>query len=169
MYKHTRYTRHTRPAGHTRIRRFCCCTRGYRWSRSSRYYCTGLTPRQTFSVTTPSIANLATANVDIVSAPKGYIIYKIQVDKAAWVRIYTDTTSRTADSGRAETTDPPFDSGVITEVITTAADTITLIPSVIGFNDETAGGLDVINLKVTNKSGSTGTVTVTLTLLRIEM
>ena len=130
---------------------------------------TGLTPRQTFSVTTPSIANLATANVDIVSAPKGYIIYKIQVDKAAWVRIYTDTTSRTADSGRAETTDPPFDSGVITEVITTAADTITLIPSVIGFNDETAGGLDVINLKVTNKSGSTGTVTVTLTLLRIEM
>ena len=95
------------------------------------------------------------------------MLYKIQTNRAAWVRVYTDNASRTSDITRAENTDPAFDSGVIAEVITSSADTITLIPSVIGFNDEATPTTN-IPITVTNKSGATASVTVTLTILQIE-
>ena len=127
----------------------------------------GLLSRTTVSETTASLANGATGNISIVGA-KGYVLYKIQTSVAAWVRIYTSSAARTADSARAEGVDPLPGAGVIAEVITTGAATIIMSPAVVGFNDETLP-TSIISLAVTNKSGSSSTVTVTLSILQIEV
>ena len=123
--------------------------------------------RQTFQATTASLANNASAFPDITNALKSYLLFKIQTDRAAWVRVYTSVAARTADSTRSIDVDPLPGSGVIAEVITTGASTQVLTPAVIGFNDQTTP-VNTIYLAVTNRSGTTGTVTVTLTALKLE-
>ena len=122
--------------------------------------------RTTVNSTTASLANAATGNLTITGY-KGYFLYKIQTSAAAWVRIYTDTASRTADAGRNELTDPTPGSGVIAEVITTGAQTILISPGAIGFSNEGTPSTN-IELTVTNKSGGTTAITVTLTVLPLE-
>jgi hypothetical protein len=116
--------------------------------------------------TTPSLANGATNNLDITGF-KGYALLSITTDKAAWVRIYSNGASRTADASRLETADPSPDAGVIAEVITTGAETVLMSPSAMGFNME-ASPTTTIPCAVTNKSGSAGTVVVTLNVLQLE-
>ena len=115
---------------------------------------------------TASIATGATGNITITGY-KAYALFKIQVDGAAWVRIYTSTAARTADNARLEGTDPTPGSGVIAEVITTGADTIVISPGTIGFSNESTPSTDIV-LAVTNKSGSTRVTAVTLTALQLE-
>jgi hypothetical protein len=126
----------------------------------------GLASRTEVSETTGILENGATEDIAITGA-KGYVLYKIETSVAAWVRIYTTSAARTADSSRAEGVDPLPGAGVIAEVITTGAATIVMSPGVIGFNDE-ALATSAIALSVTNKSGSSSVVTVTLTILQIE-
>jgi hypothetical protein len=123
--------------------------------------------RTTASSTTASIANGATGNIAITGF-KSYALLKMVVEHEAWVRIYTDAASRTADASRAEGVDPTPGSGVIAEVITTAApQTILISPGTIGFNNESTPTTS-IPIAVTNKSGTTRTITVTLTVLQLE-
>ena len=126
----------------------------------------GLASRGTAAGTTASLANNATGNLTIVGF-KGYVLYKIQTSAGAWVRMYTDSASRTADSSRLQTSDPTPGSGVIAEVITSGAQTIIIGPGTIGFNNESTPTTN-IELAVTNLSGSTTTIVVTLTILKIE-
>ena len=126
----------------------------------------GLASRGTVAGTTASLANNATGNLTIVGF-KGYVLYKIQTSAGAWVRMYTDSASRTADSSRLQTSDPTPGSGVIAEVITSGAQTIIIGPGTIGFNNESTPTTN-IELAVTNLSGSTTTIVVTLTILKIE-
>ena len=126
----------------------------------------GLEARSTASGTTGSLASLASADLNITGF-KGYVLLKIQTSVAAWVRLYTDGTSRTADAGRLEAVDPDPGAGVIAEVITTGGQTILMSPAVMGFNNETVP-TTTIPCRVTNKSGSSAAVTVTLTLIKIE-
>lgn len=123
--------------------------------------------RQTFNTTTGSLANNTTATPNITNALKSYLLFKIQTDRAAWIRVYTSAAARTADASRSIDVDPLPGSGVIAEVITTGASTQVLTPAVIGFNDDTTPS-STIYLSVTNRSGTTGTVTVTLTALKLE-
>jgi hypothetical protein len=125
-----------------------------------------LAARAAVAATTASLANSATGNLTIVGY-KGYMLYKIQTSAAAWVRIYTDTTSRTADATRVEGADPTPGSGVVAEVITTGAQTILISPGALGFSNEATPNTN-IQLAVTNKSGSTTTITVTLTAVQLE-
>ena len=128
-----------------------------------------LQSRTTVSSSTGSIANNATANITFTGF-KSYLLMKIQTSAAAWVRIYTDSASRTADASRLETTDPLPGSGVIAEVITTgglAASTQLLSPGTLGFNNDSTPST-TIYAAVTNKSGSTSNTTITLTLLQLE-
>jgi plastocyanin len=126
----------------------------------------GLQTRTTATGTTASLANNVTGNLNITGF-KSYALMTIQTDKAAWVRIYANGASRTADASRAETSDPAPDAGVIAEVITTGAQTVLISPGVFGFNFE-GTPTTTIPCAVTNKSGSTGTVQVTLTVLQLE-
>ena len=123
--------------------------------------------RATFSTTTSSLTNNSSAFPNITGAYKSYLLFKIQTDRAAWIRVYTSSAARSADSSRSIDVDPLPGSGVIAEVITTGASTQVLTPAVIGFNDD-ATPTDTIYLSVTNRSGTTGTVTVTLTALKLE-
>lgn len=125
-----------------------------------------LQSRTTAFVTTSSIADGASANVTIVAA-KTYALQKIQTSAAAWVTLYTDTTSRTNDASRSEATDPISGSGVIAEVITSGATTQKITPGTIGWNDDITPSSNVY-LKVVNKSGSTQTITVTLHYVQLE-
>jgi hypothetical protein len=124
-------------------------------------------PRATYSATTASLTANAIGNIDI-SALKGYIIYKITSSHPAWVRVYTSSATRTADAARTSGTDPTPDIGVIAEVITNATpQTIVLAPAVAGFNDDNPVTA-TIPVAVTNLSGGTNAITVTLTLVKSE-
>ena len=126
----------------------------------------GLVSRTAVFGSTATLANGATENVAIIGA-KGYILYKIQTSVAAWVRIYTTSAARTADSSRTEGVDPAPGAGVISEVITTGAATVIMSPGVVGFNDEVVPTTSIY-LAITNKSGASSVVTATLTILQIE-
>jgi hypothetical protein len=125
-----------------------------------------LQPRNTAAATTASLANLATENITITGF-KGYALYKIQTSGASWVRLYTDVASRSADSARLEGVDPLPGSGVIAEVITTGAETILISPGIFGFSGESPT-TTAIPATVTNKTGGTTTITVTVTILQLE-
>lgn len=123
-----------------------------------------LTSRTTSSATSTSLADGASGTFTIVGF-KGYFLYSIQTSHAAWVVLYTSSAASIADSGRTETTDPTPNAGVVAEAITSGAETIIISPAVVGFN---SSGLTDIPIKITNKSGSTQTITVTVTLLKME-
>ena len=123
--------------------------------------------RGTVAGTTSSIGNNTSTNLDI-TGHKGYFLYKIQTSAAAWVRLYSSASARTSDAGRSETTDPTPGSGVIAEAITTGAQTVLVTPFAGGFNDENPV-TNTIPCAVTNKSGSTQTITVTLTVVPTEV
>lgn len=128
---------------------------------------TGLASRATLSGSTGNIANNGTINLN-VAGYKGYLLYKIQTSGAAWVRVYTDSASRSADSSRTQGSDPAPDAGVIAEIITTAAETIIISPGAIGFNNDSPV-TDNIPLTVTNLTGGVNSITVTLTAVELEV
>ena len=125
-----------------------------------------LQSRTSPSGSTASLANNASGDLDLTGF-KSYSLFTITTDRAAWVRIYANGATRTADNSRGEGTDPTPDAGVIAEVITTGAETVIVSPGVIGFNLE-ASPTTSIPCRVTNKSGSTSAVLVTLNLLQLE-
>ena len=132
---------------------------GVVWANTS-----ALTGRQTGSATTASIGNNVSADLTIAAA-KTYALLKIQTSHAAWVTLYTDTASRTADASRTETTDPTPGSGVIAEVITNGATTQLISPGTIGYN---SAGTETTYAKIVNKSGATASITVTLHYVKLE-
>lgn len=115
---------------------------------------------------TSSIADGASASIDITGF-KGYALYTITTSAAAWVTLYTDGASRTADSSRSESTDPTPDAGVIAEVITTSGQKVKLSPGTIGYNLESTPTTN-IPITVRNKSGSTASITVAIEILQLE-
>jgi len=121
--------------------------------------------RNTETETTASIADGAAGNVAFADIGKSYVLYEVTTDKAAWVRIYDEVASRTADASRTQGQDPAEGSGVIAEFITGGATTVKVTPGVFGWvgNSEST-----VPVSVTNLSGSTGTVQVDITALTLE-
>lgn len=128
----------------------------------------GLKSRQTASEQTLSIADGASDDITILGVAKTYALLSIETSAAAWVTLYTDTTSRTNDAGRNEFTDPTPGSGVIAEVITSGATTQIITPGTFGWNNDGTPSTNVY-AKVVNKSGSTTPITVTLKFVPLEV
>ncbi len=126
------------------------------------------TSRFSVSNTTGSIGAGTTADITITGA-KAYSLFKIETSHAAWVRLYTDTISRTNDASRAYTTDPTPGSGVLAEVYTTTtgSNTFKMTPAVTGWNDDATPSTNIY-AKVTNNESTSQDITVTLTILRME-
>jgi hypothetical protein len=126
-----------------------------------------LQPRTTVVGVTTSITNNGIGNTDITGF-KSYALMKVGLSTAGWLRLYTDSTSRSNDVSRSVGEDPQPGSGVIAEVITTGISTTQIItPFVIG------GNLDnpvdtTIYAAITNLSGTTQTITANLTILQLE-
>ena len=126
----------------------------------------GLQSRSTATGTTSSLADAAEADLDITGF-KSYALLAITTDRAARVRLYVTSATRTADASRAEGVDPTSDAGLIAEVITTGAQTVIISPGAFGFNLE-GTPTTTIPCRVTNKSGGTSTVQVDLNILQLE-
>ena len=128
-----------------------------------------LTSRQELSDTAVSLNDNETGNLNITGF-KAYSLFSIETSAAAWVRVYTNDASRTADSTRSEGNDPAPGSGVIAEVRTTGAETIQITPGVIGFNFDSTPTTDIY-VSVTNRTGlaSSTSITVTLTAIKLEV
>ena len=125
----------------------------------------GFVARATADVTTASLSNNATENTTITLKP-GYRLLKVETDIPARVRIYDSTDKRTADASRGIGTDPTGVHGVILDLVTTEANlSWWLSPVVDGY---TSDATDTVPLAITNLSGSTDTVTVTVTWVRSE-
>ena len=138
---------------------------GSQWVNS--YGASGLQSRATAQASTGTLADGAATNVTL-GASKSYLLMKVQTSAAAWVTLYTDTGSRSSDSSRLETTDPAPGSGVIAEVITSAASTQIITPGVMGWNDDGTPSTNVY-AKVVNKSGASANITVTITYVALEI
>ena len=126
----------------------------------------GLQSRTSANAATASIANGASADIQITAA-KTYALQKIQTSAAAWVTLYVSNAARTADASRNETTDPLPGAGVIAEVITSDGAIQNITPGTLGWNDESTPTTEAY-LKVVNKSGSTQAITVTLHFVALE-
>ena len=127
-----------------------------------------LKSRTIVSGATTSIENNGIGNTNITGF-KSYSLMKVGLSTAAWLRLYTDSVSRSADASRPIGVDPTPGSGVIAEVITTGISTTQIItPFVIGGNlDEPAS--TTIYAAITNLSGSTQAITANLTILQLEV
>ena len=122
--------------------------------------------RAALSGSSSSLAADGTGPINITGY-KSYMLMKVATSAAAWVRIYTSEAARIADASRTEGTDPAPGAGVIAEVITTGAQTVLISPGALGWNDESTVTTN-IPVRVTNKSGATAAITVTLTALQLE-
>jgi hypothetical protein len=121
--------------------------------------------RQTVSVGSPILATDDSANLTLTGA-KVYSLLKITTSSAAWVRLYVDPVSRTADSGRSQQQDPLPGTGIIAEVITTGAETVLIAPAVIGFTDDETGNIPI---RITNLGTDPQAITTTIALLPLEL
>ena len=124
----------------------------------------GLQSRATSASGLNTLADNASATPNITS-PKTYALLGIETTHAAWVVLYNSDAARTADQSRGINVDPVAGSGVLAEVITTGAQTQYLSPGVICYNTQTTG---TTYARVTNLSGSTASVNVTLTYVQLE-
>ena len=139
---------------------------GTNWVNSTVGSGTNLQARTSAQGSTGNILDGASSNIQI-TAVKTYALLKIQTSHAAWVTLYTNIPSRSADSSRNETTDPLPGTGIIAEVITSDGAVQDITPGTIGWNDDTTPSNNLY-AKVVNKSGSTANITVTVHFVQIE-
>lgn len=127
----------------------------------------GLSSRTAVTASTLSLASGASANLNATGF-KSYLLSKISTNYPAWIRIYSDATSRANDSSRTEGNDPLPGSGVIAEIITTAGNLTQLItPGVVGFNNDDPLS-DNVYIRVTNKDTVTRVIEMSMNMLRLE-
>ena len=127
-----------------------------------------LQARTIVSGVTTSIPSMGIGHTDIIGF-KAYGLMKVGLSTAGWIRLYTDSTSRTNDSGRSVGEDPSVGSGVIAEVVTTGISTQQLIsPFTVGGNMD-----DPVTTKIyasiKNLSDSTQSISANLTILQLEV
>ena len=140
---------------------------GSAWVNGQLPSSSGLEARTTAQAVASNLNNASSADLTITAA-KTYALHAIQTSHAAWVTLYTDTTSRTNDAARNETTDPLPGAGVIAEVITSDGSKQRITPGTIGYNDDGTPSTNAY-IKVVNKSGNTANLTVTLYYVKLEV
>ena len=139
---------------------------GSNWINRAAGSGVNLQGRTTAQASTGNINDGAVSNL-LLTATKTYALLKIQTSHAAWVTLYTNIPSRSADASRNETTDPLPGTGVIAEIITSDGAVQDITPGTIGWNDDSTPSNNLY-AKVVNKSGSTANITVTVHFVQIE-
>lgn len=121
--------------------------------------------RQAVQITTSVLTPGQTATGS-VACPKGFILYKMQANNKAWVRLYDSSQSRVDDNTRTWGDEPLPYAGIIVDfTINNVNNFITCTPCLIGYN---ADGQELIHYAVTNQDSVNRQIQVTLTLVRIE-
>ena len=129
----------------------------------------GLSTRATITKLVSGIGVGATSNTTFTDGRKSWMLQKVGISSAAWVVLYTDQASMTADASRPHTTDPTPGSGVIAEVRTTTTGFSTFImsPGIMGWNND-ATPSNNIWFKITNNETSAANITVSLDIVQLE-
>jgi hypothetical protein len=116
----------------------------------------------TITVTTGALANDATANVNVDFGLKFWKLYQLTFDRSARARAYSRDAYRTADAARLFGTDPTGEHGLIFDFYLEAANlTWDCAPNPDGNNLDNLSSTSMF-LAITNRSGATSTVTLTL-------
>lgn len=117
----------------------------------------------TVARTTASLANDAAEDWTITSAGTLAAALSVTTDRAAWIRLYSSSSARSADSRTSPGgTLPLAGTGFLMEVATTGAQTITMAPPAWL---ATTGS---VYARVVNRSGSTAAVQLSINLLVME-
>jgi hypothetical protein len=126
--------------------------------------------RITTSKTTGSIANNTSENGSWNVGCGTFVLLKIQVDRACRVELYSTAAFQSADSSRAYNTPPTAgaQNGIICDFGFTTGETWVCSPDLLGSNGDSSPA-DLVYYNITNLSGSTSTVTVTLTIVPLEV
>jgi hypothetical protein len=124
---------------------------------------TGLQSRASVSYTT-SIAANGFVNAQVVT-PKSYMLWRVEVSHACWLRLYCDTNSRSADQSRNIDSDPLPGSGVLAEVISSGQTDQLITPGTLCFN---SGGSNTTYLRIDDRSNGTNNHTIILHYLQLE-
>ncbi|MCI4437880.1 MAG: hypothetical protein JHC33_13820, partial [Ignisphaera sp.] len=123
------------------------------YARTSNHFTTSSVPAN--STTTQSISLAKTAE-----------LLTLTTDYPAWIRIYGNSVSMVADSGRLITVDPVSNSGIYLDILTTAG-TYYLSPIVM-FTNLDISLSNTAYISVTNKDITSRAITVTLNYLPLE-
>lgn len=118
--------------------------------------------RSSASITTSSSAN-SSGNV---SLPKSAMLLSVYTDRAGWFRLYNSASASSADANRTRTTDPVAGFGVLLEVITVGAQTISLSPNPTVANQESPVS-NSYSYRFTN-DGAAGAATIIITYINLE-
>lgn len=129
----------------------------------------GLSSRTTVSQKINNIEHLDTEFYQF-NGFKSYALLKIETSSSAWVRIYTDSNSRSYDtSNRSLNEDPIPGSGVVAEVVTREYPFRQIFtPYSMGGNFDNPPST-TIYAAATNLCGFTTDLTVSLTILKLEV
>ena len=125
-----------------------------------------LAGRATFTTST-NLASNTTATIQF-EAYKSYMLSRITSNYPVWLRVYSDSTSRSNDAGRALGASGANVSGLIYELYTTTfANNKLITPGILGFNSD-ANVTGTVYLSVTNKDIVTRNMVLGFTMLRLE-
>jgi hypothetical protein len=116
------------------------------------------------TITTGSLANLATETGTLALPDLACDLISIVADRACWVTLYTTAAARTADGARLVTALPTAGTGVLTEFVPTGAMTVPCSPIPRLANGDGAGGIastPLVYYRIMNRSGAPHTVAVT--------
>lgn len=116
----------------------------------------GRSQRITETVSTGSLADDAAGDVVLDSCGKSFVLHEVKPDRAAWIRIYTDTASRTAGDSN----------GAIFDYTTIGDSAVRVAPGTIAWVDSSQ---TTIPVKIVNKSGGTSAVALRVKALRLEV
>ena len=125
----------------------------------------GFAARQNLVITTSSLADTGVYTAEPTVAA-GYRLLRIVTDYPARVRVYGSTAARTADASRTIGTDPTGNHQVILDFVTSVGLLDYWInPIADGYTADSSTSMPIA---ITNMSGSTRTITATLTWTRSE-
>lgn len=123
--------------------------------------------RATLQLSTPLMVDSSMSRLSAPMSP-GFLIYSISVDAACWIRVYSDISSSNDDLSRLISVSAPANSGLLAELIADGAKSYTFTPPPVCFNNENPVG-DTIPILVTNLSGSTRPIGISITYLQLEV
>ena len=144
-----------------------CAVHSYMVGKINIVPFSGGSSRGNVTGTTGSLAQNAIGNITI-TGHKSYLLMNVALSAAGWIRLYTDSASRTNDASRSVGEDPAPGSGVIAEVVTTASSlTQKISPFVPGGNMDGTPSTNIY-VAIQNLSTSTQTITAPLPILKLE-
>lgn len=131
---------------------------------------TGALPlRDEIVETTGSLADAASEDIDVTAIGASSLrLISLETDVEARVRVYGTDADRDADAARPVGTDPTGDHGVLLDFVTTTGDLAPRLSPQVDCSNLDAMPTDTLYMRVTNLSGSTDTVEVTLTYIPTE-